>query len=228
MLILFGAVALVLLIACANIANLLLARAASRQKEIAVRAALGATRVRVIRQLVTESLLLSIAGGALGVVLALWFTDLLGRAAGTIHPARHGDYGGRAGVRVRACACRRCAGLFFGVAPAWQARQVRRQRRAEAGIARRDRRGAYARAGDLRRDGNRARADPVSSAPDFCSPVFRISGTWTRGSIRRTSSPPRRTCRIGNTRAAESAARVFQRATAELASRSRGDRRPPR
>jgi len=119
MLILFGAVALVLLIACANIANLLLARAAARQKEVAVRAALGATRVRVIRQLMTESLLLSIAGGLLGVVLSLWFTDLLGRAAGTSIP-RAMEITVDARALLFAIAVSALCGAFFGVAPAWQ------------------------------------------------------------------------------------------------------------
>jgi putative ABC transport system permease protein len=119
LLILLGAVGFVLLIACANVANLLLTRAASRQKELAIRAALGAGRRRLLRQMLTESLVLSVAGGAAGLVLAAWGIDTLQSLAPSNIPRLAGIHIDTSVILYTSLAAL-ATGLLFGMAPALQ------------------------------------------------------------------------------------------------------------
>jgi putative ABC transport system permease protein len=117
--VLAGAVAFVLLIACANVANLLLARATARQRELAVRAALGAGRARLVRQMLAESVVLSVAGGLCGLLLARWALGFLRGVVAERLPIQRLEMVGIDGLVllftvVASLAC----GLFFGIVPA--------------------------------------------------------------------------------------------------------------
>ena len=122
--ILLGAVGFLLLIACANVANLQLTRAAAREKEIAVRQALGASRLRIIRQLMTEGVLLALVGGAAGVLLAFWGTQVLMASVpeGFIARANEVNFDWR--VLLFAFSAAIATGFLFGLAPAFQARRI--------------------------------------------------------------------------------------------------------
>src|SRR5829696_8692237 len=121
---LLGVVGLVLLIACANVANLLLSRAAGRQKEISLRLALGASRWRLMRQLLTESVLLSVLGGLLGILFAVWIKD--GLIAVSLWGGRGMALEPRLDLRVLGftLALSLLTGIIFGLAPAWRTTRV--------------------------------------------------------------------------------------------------------
>jgi predicted permease len=137
LLILLGAVVFVLLIACANVANLMLARALGRRKEIAIRTALGATRFQIVRQLLTESLLLSAVGASLGLIVAAFGTQLVVAYFGTNLP-RVGDIALDTPVLMFTLAVAVFTGALAGLVPAWRMSHAQPNEALKQGLGRTD------------------------------------------------------------------------------------------
>src|SRR5579863_3789214 len=132
LLVLFAAVAFVLLIACVNVASLVLARSTGRSREFAIRTALGAGQGRILRQLLTESILLALAGGVLGLMLAAWGTQAALKHLPADLP-RAASVGLDVRVLIFTAVVSLVAGVLFGVAPALQTRKLERQKTLKEG-----------------------------------------------------------------------------------------------
>src|SRR5439155_2402514 len=182
-LVLLGSVALVLLIACANVANLLLTRAAGRVKEVAIRTALGAGGLQIVRQLLTESILLAVMGGAAGLAIAKWTLYMVR----TINPGnipRLEDIEINGAVLAFTFGISVATGDLFGIVPAWRAMKVDLNTTLKSG----GRSGQTD--GGLRLSRNRLRGLLVAAELAFSLMLLVGAGLLIRSFVRLQSIPP--------------------------------------